>query len=115
MVTLTGAGGSGKTRLALQVAHDALDDFDDGVFYVPLATITEASLVLPAIAEALGISEGAGQSLPAYLAPRWLLLVVDNVEQVAAAAPQLAELLAAAPACGCCSPAGSRCASRLSM
>ncbi len=97
MVTLTGAGGSGKTRLALQVAHDVLDDFDDGVFYVPLATITEASLVLPAIAEALGISEGAGQSLPAYLAPRRLLLVVDNVEQVAVAAPQLAELLAAAP------------------
>ena len=97
MVTLTGAGGSGKTRLALQVAHDVLDDFDDGVFYVPLATITEASLVLPAIAEALGISEGAGQSLSAYLAPRRLLLVIDNVEQVAAAAPQLAELLAAAP------------------
>jgi predicted ATPase/class 3 adenylate cyclase len=97
MLTLTGAGGSGKTRLALEVARRLLDDYPDGVYLVSLATVTEPSLVLPAIAEALGISEGAGQSLAAYLALRQLLLVVDNAEQVATAAPHLAELLAAAP------------------
>jgi predicted ATPase/class 3 adenylate cyclase len=97
MLTLTGAGGSGKTRLALEVARRRLEDFADGVYLVSLATVAEPPLVLPAIAEALGISEGAGQSLAAYLAGRQLLLVVDNVEQVAAAAPQLAELLASAP------------------
>ena len=96
MLTLIGAGGSGKTRLALQIAGDLLDDYRDGVFYVPLGTISEASLVLPAIAEALGISEGAGQSLSSYLAPRQILLLIDNVEQVASAAPELVQLLASA-------------------
>ena len=97
MLTLTGAGGSGKTRLALQAAAEVLDDHADGVFYVPLATITDPALVLPAIAEALRISAGAGQALDAYLEGRQLLLVVDNVEQVAGAAPDLAALLADAP------------------
>jgi predicted ATPase len=97
MLTLTGPGGSGKTRLALEVAQGLLGDHADGVYLVSLATVTDPSLVLPAIAETLGVSEGAGQSLAAYLARRELLLLVDNVEQVAAAAPRLAELLAAAP------------------
>jgi predicted ATPase/class 3 adenylate cyclase len=97
MVTLTGAGGSGKTRLALQAAGELLDDYVDGVFHVPLATVGDPSLVLPAIAQALGLSEGAGQSLPAYVASRHLLLVIDNVEQVASAAPDFAGLLASAP------------------
>lgn len=97
MLTLTGAGGSGKTRLALQAAAEVLGDHADGVFYVPLATITDPALVLPAIAEALRISAGAGQALDAYLEGRQLLLVVDNVEQVAGAAPDLAALLADAP------------------
>jgi predicted ATPase/class 3 adenylate cyclase len=98
MLTLTGAGGSGKTRLAMEAATRALDDRADGVFLVRLATVTDPALVLPAIAEALGISEGAGQSLAVFLARRELLLVLDNVEQVAGAGPQLAELLATAPA-----------------
>ncbi|MFN2419539.1 MAG: adenylate/guanylate cyclase domain-containing protein [Candidatus Limnocylindria bacterium] len=97
MATLTGAGGSGKTRLALEVARELLDDYSDGVFHVPLATVGDPSLVLPTIAKALGINEGAGQSLAAYLTPRHLLLVIDNVEQVASAAPDLAALLASAP------------------
>jgi predicted ATPase/class 3 adenylate cyclase len=97
MLTLTGAGGSGKTRLALQVAADLLEDYRDGVFHVPLATVSEPSLVLPAIADALGISEGAGQSLSSYLARRQILLVIDNLEQVASAAAELAQLLASAP------------------
>ena len=97
MLTLTGAGGSGKTRLALGAAGELVDDYPDGAFYVPLATITDPSLVLPAIAEALGISEGAGQSLSAYLAERRMLLVIDNAEQVATAGPDLAELLGIAP------------------
>ena len=97
MLTLTGPGGSGKTRLALEVARGLLGDYPDGVYLVSLATVTEPALVLPAIADALGVSEGAGQSVPGYLARRRLLLVIDNVEQVAAAAPQLANLVAGAP------------------
>ena len=97
VLTLTGAGGSGKTRLAMEAAARALDDCPDGVFVVRLATVTDAALVMPAIAEALGISEGAGQSLAVFLARRELLLVIDNVEQVADVGPQLAELLAMCP------------------
>ena len=96
LLTLTGAGGSGKTRLALASAAELVDDYVDGVFLVPLATITDPSLVLPAIAEALGLSQGAGQSLPAYMAARRILLVIDNAEQVVTAGPDLAELLDAA-------------------
>ena len=96
LLTLTGAGGSGKTRLALAAAAELVDEYPDGVFHVPLATITDPLLVLPAIAEAFGLSEGAGQSLTAYLAARRILLVVDNLEQVASAGPDLAELLDAA-------------------
>ncbi|MDQ2689937.1 MAG: adenylate/guanylate cyclase domain-containing protein, partial [Chloroflexota bacterium] len=97
MLTLTGAGGSGKTRLALEVARRNVGDHPDGVYLVSLATVTDPALVLPAIAEALGVSEGAGQSLAAYLARRQMLLVIDNVEQVAEAAAELADLLASAP------------------
>ena len=96
LLTLTGAGGSGKTRLALAAAAELVDDYDDGVFLVPLATITDPALVLPAIGEALGLSEGAGQSLPAFMAARRILLVVDNMEQVASSGPDLAGLLDAA-------------------
>jgi predicted ATPase len=96
LVTLTGAGGSGKTRLALAAAAEAMADYADGVFHVPLATITDPLLVLPAIAEVLGISEGAGQSLPAYVATRQLLLILDNAEQVASAGADVAELIGAA-------------------
>jgi class 3 adenylate cyclase len=100
LLTLTGPGGIGKTRLTLQAAADLLDDFPDGTFFVPLATVTEAELFLPAVAETLGVKETAEQpldeSLKDYLSERRLLLVLDNFEQVLGAAPQVTELLAAA-------------------
>ena len=96
-VTLTGPGGTGKTRLALSAAAEVVDDVRDGVYFVPLAAISDATLVLGQVAQALGVSEAAGQDLGAYLATKDLLLVVDNLEQVVEAAPDLARLLAAAP------------------
>jgi predicted ATPase/class 3 adenylate cyclase len=101
LLTLTGPGGIGKTRLALQAAADLLEDFPDGTFFVPLATVTETELLLPAVAEALGVRETGEQllheSLKDYLSERRLLLVLDNFEQVLGAAPAVTELLAAAP------------------
>ena len=99
LVTLTGTGGAGKTRLALQAAADLLDDVPDGVFLVDLSGITDAEVVLPAIGQALGVNEGAGQSLAAFLSSKRLLLVLDNFEQVLDAGPALAALLAGAPGC----------------
>jgi predicted ATPase/DNA-binding CsgD family transcriptional regulator len=101
LVTLTGPGGTGKTRLALRAAADAAANFADGVAFVPLAAIVDAALVIPTIAQALGLRDGAGGSLAErlrdYLRPRHLLLLLDNVEQVAEAAPALATLLADCP------------------
>ncbi len=101
LLTLTGPGGTGKTRLALQVAADALDDFEHGAFFVSLAPITDPGLVLSTIAQALGVKETAGQplieTLRDYLRDRSLLLVLDNFEQVLSAAPQVADLLSACP------------------
>jgi predicted ATPase/class 3 adenylate cyclase len=101
LLTLTGPGGTGKTRLALQAVADLLDDFSDGAFFVSLATLTEAELLLPAVAESLGMKETGEQpldeSLKEYLGQRRLLLVLDNFEQVLGAAPAVTELLAAAP------------------
>jgi predicted ATPase/class 3 adenylate cyclase len=101
LVTLTGAGGSGKTRLAIQTAAELLDAFTDGVFFVALAPIRDPFLVGPTIAKTLGIGEVGGlpllARLEAYLRARQLLLVIDNFEQVLAATPLIAELLVAAP------------------
>ncbi len=101
LVTFSGAGGVGKTRLALQVARDVAPVFRDGVYFVDLAPITDPALVLAAIARGLGVKESADQPLLASvqraLAGKHLLLVLDNFEQVTAAAPLVAELLAAAP------------------
>src|SRR5215471_6791537 len=101
LLTLTGPGGVGKTRLALQVATTLGVDFADGVSAVPLAPISDPDLVLPTIAQALGLTEGAAGSflalLQALLLDKQLLLVLDNFEQVLPAAPQLMELLAACP------------------
>jgi predicted ATPase/class 3 adenylate cyclase len=98
LLTLTGPGGAGKTRLGLQVAADLLDDFEDGVFFVPLAPIPDPNLVAPAIAEALGIKEGAHRSLLdgliEYLKNKTLLLLLDNFEQVLKAGKVVADLLA---------------------
>jgi predicted ATPase/transcriptional regulator with XRE-family HTH domain len=101
LLTLTGPGGIGKTRLATQVAAHVLDDFSDGVYFVDLAPIRDPALVISAIAQTLGIKETGGQSLvfqlTQFLADTCLLLLLDNVEQVLDAAPLLADVLAAAP------------------
>jgi predicted ATPase/class 3 adenylate cyclase len=97
LVTLTGPGGTGKTRLSLQAAAELLEEFPNGVYFVALAAITDPTLVIPAVAQVLGINEAAGQSLTAYLSTKRILIVLDNVEQVVAAAPLISELLAGAP------------------
>ncbi len=101
LVTLTGTGGVGKTRLGLQVAADLLDDFADGVYFVPLAPISNSDLVVPSIAQTLGIKEAGERSLldllQAYVQDKHLLLLLDNFEQVVTAAPWLADLLAVCP------------------
>jgi predicted ATPase/transcriptional regulator with XRE-family HTH domain len=101
LLTLVGAPGIGKTRLGLQVAANVRGAFADDVCYIALAPIRDPGLVAVAIAQPLGVQELAGQPLVArlqhYLRDRQMLLVLDNFEQVAAAAPLLAELLAAAP------------------
>ena len=101
LLTLTGAGGSGKTRLALQAARALLDDYRDGVFLAELAPITDPRLVVSTIADAVG-ARAEGQrtlldTLRDHVRDREILLVVDNFEQVLAAAPALGELLDAAP------------------
>ncbi|HEX9105615.1 MAG TPA: NB-ARC domain-containing protein, partial [Longimicrobiales bacterium] len=98
LVTLTGPGGVGKTRLALQVAAEVVDAFADGVWFVRLARLSDPSLVIPTIAETLGLQEAGSQPIQAVL-QEWvrtkqLLLLLDNCEQVAEAAPALADLLA---------------------
>lgn len=97
LLTLTGPGGTGKTRLSLQIASRLLDDFEDGIFFVPLAAIFDPALVLPTIAQALDVKEISGQSLiqalTIHLQNRQLLLVLDNFEQIVAAAVQIAQLL----------------------
>jgi predicted ATPase/DNA-binding CsgD family transcriptional regulator len=101
LVTLTGTGGVGKTRLGLQVAAEVLDEFTEGVFFVSLAPLSDPSLVVPTIAEALGIREIGDRILldllKAYLQEKCLLLLLDNFEQVLAASIQVADLLAACP------------------
>ena len=99
LLTLTGPGGSGKTRLALQVAAEMIEYFRDGIFFVPLAPITDPGLVASTIAQTLGIIETAGRSivdnLKDYLRGKSLLLFLDNFEQVILAAPLVAEILMA--------------------
>lgn len=97
LVTLSGPGGVGKTRLGLQVASEITAEFADGVAFVSLSPIRDPDLVLPTIAQALGMQDAGNQQplerLQSYLRDKDLLLFLDNVEQVAAAAPQLAKLL----------------------
>jgi class 3 adenylate cyclase len=101
LVTLTGPGGIGKTSLSLQVALSLLDEFAHGVFFAGLAAISDAELVLPTIAQTLSIREKRNkplrESVIEYLRDKHLLLVLDNFEQVVAAAPVVSDLLAACP------------------
>jgi predicted ATPase/class 3 adenylate cyclase len=101
LLTLTGPGGSGKSRLALAVATDLLLRFRDGAWFVDLAPVTDPALVPSAVANALGVPEAADRPIldgvKEHLRDRELLCVVDNFEQVAEAGPVLEELLTAAP------------------
>jgi predicted ATPase/class 3 adenylate cyclase len=101
LLTLTGPGGSGKTRLALQAAGELLDGYPDGVFLVELAPITDTDLVPSSIADAVGVrAEGVRpvlETLRDHLRRREMMLVLDNFEQVAEAAPTVADLLGVCP------------------
>ena len=101
LVTLLGPPGIGKTRLGVQVATDLQEAFAAGVWFVPLAPLREAPLVIPAMARALDVHEVGGQSLlgtlVSALQDKQLLLVLDNFEQVVAAAPDIAQVLEHAP------------------
>src|SRR6266700_662834 len=101
LVTLTGPGGVGKTRLGLQVAAELADHFIDGVFFVNLAPVSDPALVVPAITQTLGILEAASQSLleriKEELQQRRVLLLLDNFGQEVSAAVQMADLLTACP------------------
>jgi predicted ATPase/transcriptional regulator with XRE-family HTH domain len=102
LLTLTGTGGVGKTRLALHVAALLQDEYADGLAVVSLAPLSDPLLVVAALAQTLGIESGARQSLResalAYLRDKQMLLVLDNFEHVVAAAPDVAALLASCPA-----------------
>ncbi|MGA7670661.1 MAG: LuxR C-terminal-related transcriptional regulator, partial [Nitrolancea sp.] len=101
LVTLTGPGGVGKTRLALAAAEELADQFADGVWFVSLAALHDHAQVVSTIAQALDLGDygrrPVEQTLTAYLSTRELLLVIDNFEHVVAAAAQIAELLTASP------------------
>jgi predicted ATPase/DNA-binding CsgD family transcriptional regulator len=97
LLTLTGAGGSGKTRLALEVAATLRDDFPDGVWFIEFAALTDATLVPQSVLTTLGLSEEAGRSTSAivsdFLQPKRVLLILDNCEHLIQACAQLVETM----------------------
>jgi predicted ATPase/class 3 adenylate cyclase len=99
LLTLTGPGGTGKTRLSLEVAARSMSDFPDGVHFVELAAVTDPDLVMATAAQTLGLPDRGGRSavdrLVDYVGERRILLVLDNFEQVLDAAPDVGRLLAA--------------------
>ena len=101
LLTLTGPGGTGKTRLSLQIAADVMDQFPDGVYFVPLAAVQDPELVPSAIAQALAISSTGGRrpidALLEHLHDKRTLLVLDNFEQLLPAAPLAIMLLEGSP------------------
>ncbi|HEY8871104.1 MAG TPA: hypothetical protein VIM30_17175 [Candidatus Limnocylindrales bacterium] len=100
LLTLTGPGGTGKTRLALQLAAEMLDDFPDGVYFVPLDAVFDPELIPSAIVGAIGLEPGSPPpltKLTEYLRDKRLLLLLDNFEQIVAGAAIVSRLLEAAP------------------
>ena len=101
LLTLTGPGGIGKTRLSLQIAAAAADDFPDGVWFVPLEPVRERELVAPTIARTIGVTDKANRpvvdGIAEALGDGRVLFVLDNFEQVIDAAPVLPEMLARSP------------------
>ena len=101
LLTLTGPGGTGKTRLSIEVAGELGEAFPDGIYWVPLAAITDLALVAPAIATSLGLhdvgSRPVAERIAEHLRDKTVLLVIDNFEQLLPAAPLVGDLLRAAP------------------
>jgi predicted ATPase/DNA-binding SARP family transcriptional activator len=101
LLTLTGAGGSGKTRLAVRAAREVTEDFADGVVFVGLTALADGSLVVRAVAQTLGVPESASrplvESVITHLAAKEMLLVLDNFEHVLPAALEVAGVLSACP------------------
>jgi len=98
LVTLTGTGGTGKTRVSLELAQRLRDDYPDGIAFVPLAPLRDPTLIPSAVAQQLGLQDSRGRPLPDhladYLSDREVLLVLDNFEHLLAGAPVVADLLA---------------------
>ena len=101
LVTLSGPGGTGKTRLALEVADSLHAEFPEGIYFVSLAPITDSNLIAPTISKSLGIPENPGveplENIAHYLKSKNCLLILDNFEQIVDAAPMVSMLLAACP------------------
>jgi predicted ATPase/class 3 adenylate cyclase len=101
LLTMTGPGGTGKTRMAIEAAAALLDEFADGCFFVPLSTISDPSLFLSTIARVLGVQEAGDrpitETLNEYLEPKEILLVLDNFEQILEAGPMVGDLLSHNP------------------
>ena len=112
LLTLSGGGGSGKTRLALEVARDLVGAYPDGVWLIELAPLTEEKLVPQAVAKAVGVPEQSGRSLTDALVEalraKEMLLVLDNCEHLVEAAAWLVSACCStlARACGSLPPAG---------
>jgi predicted ATPase/DNA-binding XRE family transcriptional regulator len=101
LLTLTGIGGVGKTRLAIQAAREAAELFPGGVAFVALTPLGDPALVIPTVARSLGLRETEGQTprdaLHAYLREKWFLLVLDNFEHLLEAATEIAQLIESCP------------------
>ncbi len=93
LVTLTGPGGSGKTRLALQTAAELVESFEGGVFWVGLSAVSDPELVLPTVAQAIGAQNGVAD----HIRDKHMLLLLDNLEQVVDAGPDLSQMLQLCP------------------
>ena len=105
LLSLTGPGGTGKTRLSLQVAAASADEFPDGIWFVPLEPVREPALVIPTVARTLGVADSrnrpAIETLADHIGERRMLLVLDNFEQVVGAGPDVADLLRRCPNATC--------------